>query len=115
MTKSSSYPDDENGAVLRRLEEGGDDLTQPRNIDFEHVFPSKEGALFFAAQVVNHTDDVKVAWFEDEQVWNVTVTRYMIPKHGAVTELENSLAEIARLHGGETDGWGCFGVSTNGH
>jgi len=37
------YAKDENGDALRQMEAQGDDLSQPRNIDFTVVFP--EGSL----------------------------------------------------------------------
>jgi hypothetical protein len=108
--ESATYPDDDNGAVLRRLEEGGDDLTRPRNINFEHVFVSKEAAFRFAAEVVSETDEVRISWYEAKRAWDVQVTRHMVPTHRSITELEEALGKKAKLHGGYSDGWGCFGV-----
>ena len=42
------HPNDDNGDVLRRLEEQGDDLTEARNIDFSVVFPVEGAAERFA-------------------------------------------------------------------
>jgi hypothetical protein len=103
-------PDDDNGAVLHNMQQSGDDLSQARNVDFEHIFPSREGALTFAASTINETDDVKISWYEAARSWNVTVTRHMVPDHGAITRLESALDSLARAAGGESDGWGCFEV-----
>jgi Regulator of ribonuclease activity B len=49
MTDAPSFPDDENGDVLRRMAQNGDDLAQPRNVEFQHVFEQKPDALEFLA------------------------------------------------------------------
>jgi hypothetical protein len=38
MNLSAEFPKDENGDVLRRMYEGGDNLTQARVIDFCYIF-----------------------------------------------------------------------------
>ena len=110
MTVSATFPDDENGDVLRRMASHGDNLAASRNVDFEHIFPSVEAALAFAAQVVSRTDAVKIYWYDAESAWNVRVTRPMVPTHQGITELELSLGRIAHAHGGRSDGWGCVQV-----
>jgi hypothetical protein len=47
MDDKLEFPDDENGAVLRRMQTDGDDLSRPRAIDFEHQFSNKPDALLF--------------------------------------------------------------------
>jgi hypothetical protein len=91
----------------------GDNLAAPRNVDFEHVFPSVEAALAFAAQVVNRTDTVSVNWYEAQASWNVRVTRHMAPTHQGITALEQSLDQVARSNGGKADGWGCMQVDAS--
>jgi hypothetical protein len=91
----------------------GDNLAAPRNVDFEHVFPSVEAALAFTALAVNRTDTVSVSWYEEEASWNVRVTRHMVPTHQTITELELSLDRVARNHGGKADGWGCMQVDAS--
>jgi hypothetical protein len=110
---SATFPDDDNGDVLRRMASHGDNLAAPRNVDFEHIFPSIEAAFAFTAQVVNRTDTVSVKWYDARSSWNVRVTRHMTPTHRAITELELSLDKIARDHGGNADGWGCMQVGGN--
>jgi hypothetical protein len=36
----------------------------------------------------------------------------MVPTHRAITELEDALGKKAKLHGGHSDGWGCFGIES---
>ena len=39
-----TFPDDENGDVLRRMQADGFDFTQPHNIEFFAIFPTEEDA-----------------------------------------------------------------------
>jgi hypothetical protein len=113
VSSSLTFPDDGNGDVLRAMVQDGDDLSVSRNVDFEHVFPSLEGALAFIGAVANRSDTVQLSWFDEEGCWNVQVTRHMVPTHQGVTELELSLGRIARNHGGSADGWGCVQVDAS--
>jgi Regulator of ribonuclease activity B len=108
------FPDDDNGDVLRRMTADGDDLSEPRNIDFEHVFESKEDALAFIDVVSEKERRVTLSWYEDEQAWNVCVSQFMLPTHAAITSIELSLGQQAERHGGRSDGWGCFQVDLQG-
>ena len=40
-----SFPDDENGDVLRLMLKNGDDLSAPREIDFSVIFPTEDAAI----------------------------------------------------------------------
>ena len=55
MSAHPRFPDDENGVVLRRMWDGGDDLSQPRNMDFNYIFPERRQALAFA-EIVDDRD-----------------------------------------------------------
>jgi hypothetical protein len=107
------FPDDENGDVLRLMEESGDVLEIPRNVDFEHIFETSESAVAFAACALNQTDTVSISWYDEVHCWNVCVTRHMVPSHEAVSTLETSLKKMAQLYGGKADGWGCFKVKAS--
>lgn len=107
---TNAIPDDENGAVLRRMRDSGDDLSIPRDIDFTLVFLSEEDALSFARHfgekgytVKSRRSDVLPAL-----PWDVVVVRKMIPDHQAIGEFENELQDHADPLGGRNDGWGCF-------
>lgn len=106
----ADFPDDANGRVLRQLRDAGDDLTSPRDVDFEFVFREEAKARTFVDEVKSKLKLVAGAWSddeEDEESWFVTVTKNMVPTHGAITAVEAELTRMAALHGGEPDGWGC--------
>ncbi len=111
MTRmSDDFPNDENGDVLRRMQQDGDDFTKPRDVDFSVVFPSKSSAEEFADHFRRSGFKVAVQECDGERElpWDVTVTRYMLPTHAEITEVENTLEDAAAPLGGSNDGWGCF-------
>lgn len=107
-------PDDENGDVLRRMLDDGDDLTLARPIDFFHVFAEESDAQdFFAAAAARPELAVEGPDFDDDDgIWEVTATRVMAPEHKAITALEAELTELAAQYHGYPDGWGCDPATT---
>ncbi len=107
------FPNDENGDILAKMVERGDDLSKARKIDFYFAFPEKSQAENFAEQVRLTTGLLpEVSRYEECNMWQATVYKEMIPTHQAITELETALDQIAQLYEGEADGWGCFIVKS---
>jgi hypothetical protein len=102
-------PDDENGDVLRRMVANGDDLSQPRIVDFTHVFPDEASGRGFADQAeaeglfaaIERTDVV------EDLPWEVVIEHPLAPNYAALTALEHKLGKMAGQFGGRADGWGC--------
>ncbi|MBI2512525.1 MAG: ribonuclease E inhibitor RraB [Opitutae bacterium] len=111
MLNISDIPDDENGAVLRRMLENGDDLTKPRMVDFNHVFKDEKDARLFSDAVKEmRIGEPEVAWEEEDHQWNVIVCIFMKPEHAPITSIEKRLDTIASDFHGHADGWGCMEV-----
>lgn len=102
------FPDDENGAVLFRMKENGDDLSKPREIDFSVIFPTEDAALKFAIHLLKHDQKVSFSSYEehDEMPWQVQAHPFMEPAHENITGYENQLGDDAAAFGGRNDGWG---------
>lgn len=107
MSATPDIPHDENGDVLRRMQRDGDNLSQPRMLDFCYIFPERRQALAFAEIVDDRELGVCIAYNEERDMWDAIVKRYMIPTHHDITAFELSLAAHAESVGGEADGWGC--------
>jgi hypothetical protein len=107
-----TFPDDENGDVLRRMFEGGDSLSQSREIEFAHQFSDRRAAEAFAFEAGGPGIEAGIDEVEDrpEAPWDVIITIVMIPDHAAISELEQRLGGLAKRMGGEADGWGCFRI-----
>ncbi len=97
------YPPDVNGDVLFRMARGGDLLWRPRPVDFSFVFPSHDDAHRFAAAV---GPSAVVSPYEDG--WQVESSIQLVPTYATITETEQRLDQLARVHNGSVDGWGCF-------
>lgn len=106
-------PDDENGEVLRRMFDDGDDLSLPREIDFHLVFGEESQARGFADQAAALPDLlVSVPVADEEGFWMVTASRHMPATHAAITALEQQLALVAQAFEGYPDGWSCGPAET---
>lgn len=107
----NAIPDDENGAVLKRMRDGGDSLEKPRSIDFCFAFQERDQAIDFVRAVPEEELEVCVSRYAERAMWQVIVKRFMAPEHGAIGALESELSNRAILAGGEADGWGCMRIT----
>lgn len=99
------FPDDENGAILRKLRLSGLDLDRLQAIDFFFEFPSELAAAAFHRE---ENEPLAIdCCFEMEGKWIVRVTKFLIPTHQTINELQERLIHIAALHQGKADGWSC--------
>src|SRR5688500_17677397 len=107
-----SFPDDDNGNVLRRMLAAGDDLTDPRDIDFNHVFVKEEKALGFVAAVrrLGYYRASHQFW-EAKKMWDARFVVLMMPNHSEITQVELKFGAVAREFLGRADGWGCPAVT----
>ena len=105
----SSFPDDENGDVLRRMQENGDDLSKARDLDFTVVFPTEHAAKSFADLMSGRgcTTSIEMTCCVPELPWDVCVVTHMVPSHVGICEFEALLSHEAHPFGGRNDGWGC--------
>jgi len=108
MSAFLNFTDDENGNILRRMYEKGDDLTQPRTIDFSFAFPERQKALAFAEIIDDRQFEVCISYYDEREMWQVIVKRFMTPIHSEISALESKLISQAEHVGGEGDGWGCM-------
>ena len=89
---------------------GGDDLSQPRIIDFCFIFDDRRHALVFAGAIEDQESEVCISYYREREMWQVVVKHCMIPDHAGITALETALASKAQAAGGRADGWGCMQV-----
>jgi hypothetical protein len=105
------FPDDENGAVLRRMAASGFDFSQAHDVDFYAVFEERAEAALVARQVIeadrseNSLAGVSTGATQDRRT-ELKVVRKMLVTHGSVTAYERRLGEMCAAHGGQLVGWG---------
>jgi hypothetical protein len=102
------FPDDDNGDVLWRMQENGDNLSKPREIDFSVILPTEDSALKFALYLLRNGLKVSFSEYEEheEMPWQVQVHPFMLPTYENICGFEDQLAEDAEQYGGKNDGWG---------
>lgn len=104
------FPNDENGRVLRRLYDSGDSLSQPRNIEFQFIFPRREQSLDFARAIPEKEYEVCLSFYEERDMWQAEIIIYMVPSHSRITHIESNLSGRAAPFGGRADGWCCVRI-----
>jgi hypothetical protein len=103
---------DTNAELLSLMQEQGDDLAAPRDIDFFVIFDTRLQAEAFAGLAAATLElPARVSAYEKTDKWQVSLTRHMAPEHAQLNQLEKRIAGLARQHGGDADGWGCPRVS----
>jgi len=110
MDITPKFPVDDNGDILRRMNEGGDDLIQSRMIDFCFVFSDRKQALAFARDTDDQDLIVCISYYTAKGKWQVIVKHNMIPEHKNISTMEAALTTKAQAVGGKADGWGCMQI-----
>ena len=104
------FPNDVNGDVLRRMEAHGDVLSEPRNINFHLVFPTRSQAIGFIEVIPDKDLQLQLIWYAENKCWECTVVKYTVPTHRNITALEDRLTALAHPLKGTPDGWGCLQI-----
>ena len=100
---------DENAEVLRELESRGRDLGRPHTIDLSHVFPDQSPAQAFAEASTQAGFEANIEHVDrDDDPWDVTISKVMLPTCENITQAEERLNGLAQTYGGRSDGWGFF-------
>jgi len=105
------YPDDENGNVLWKMKQGGDNLDIPREVDFAVVFADEPSALEFAMRLLRYGQKVSFGRYEGAEgfAFQVQAHPIMVASYEHVSGYERQLGKDAAALGGRNDGWGCYG------
>ncbi|WP_180135675.1 ribonuclease E inhibitor RraB [Acinetobacter sp. YH12070] len=111
MTRDfKQFPDDDNGNVLWQMQQDGDDLSVPHEIEYSIAFSNEAQAEQCALYLLK--EEQKMSLFQDEESdrveWIITVYVYMEPDYEDIVDLEQWFIKIAEQYSGEYDGWGCM-------
>jgi hypothetical protein len=101
------FPHDADGDALRRVAEGGSDLSKPMAIDFTVAVPDESSgrAVAEAARAAGFETSVSRELGE----WTCYCTKSMLATYEGVIQVQEELRRLAAPHGGVPDGWGTFG------
>lgn len=118
MTRDfSRFPADDNGEVLWRLVQAGDDLSVPRDVEFVLDFDSEQGAVDCGIFLFRNEYKVQLSpplESDADSPWSVEVIPYMAPDYRDIAGLEAYLKDVAQHFGGVTSGWGCIAAGQRG-
>jgi Regulator of ribonuclease activity B len=106
------FPSTENGDVLFRMASSGDKLWISRDVNFSVIFPTKENATVFHSKIEQLGMQSVIEKYDGARgfLFQVEVSKKIIPDHQTITTIENHLATLASPLNGRNDGWGCFEV-----
>ncbi|MEZ6122815.1 MAG: ribonuclease E inhibitor RraB [Planctomycetaceae bacterium] len=120
--ESDEQAEEIDAEVIRMLEEDGHDLSQPMDVDFHVAAGTEESAHLIAEAArdlgytvfVDYDDGAQDEDDDDEEIditepWTCTCRREMLLTLDGVLDAQAELDELARPHGGYSDGWGTFG------
>ena len=101
-------------AVLNRLEELGSDMTKPHKVDFFLYFKSEENARSAVREIEDDGFSVNLrraeaAWWKrllGKTVWSCRAMKSFVPAKEAILKASADFEEIAQRFDGEYDGWG---------
>jgi hypothetical protein len=104
------FPNDADGDALRRLADGGSDLSKPMSLDFQIAVPNEVAANGLAEVVYNRGYRVKIyASPECSLPWTCECSTRMLASYEGVIAIQAELASLAKPFSGHPDGWGSFG------
>lgn len=119
---SEEFPGDDDGAVLKMLSEGGNDLTREMVIDYEVVVADQQNAEQIADAAEDAGFELQV-FFDNatsseedsnaKPTWKCVCSKSMIPTHAGIQETKSLLDNLSRKFNGQLESWGTFGNAEN--
>ncbi len=107
------FPDDINGDALWKMQQSGDDLSKPREIEFTVVFSTEAEALKFGETLLLNRQKILLADNEEnkEYPFEIIVYVYMEATYDEISGYEELLESHAIKFNGRGDGWGCLDLT----
>ena len=123
----TTYPDDDDGAVLRGIAADGVDMTRPLLIEFTATAPNQEVAFDIRDAVASHFRCAAEVVFEEGEseddghftaeeiqaqrddlgpTWLVCACLIMVPNYDEIVRIQAEMEQVARPLGGKSCGWG---------
>ena len=113
---TDEYPNDADGDALRAIAEGGNDMTQPMDIDVQIAAADEAIATRVAEEAAKlgyrtsiYFDDEGTDLEEAGDLWTCECTKGMVLTYDAIIAVQSELDGIAKPLDAYVDGWGTFG------
>ena len=120
---TDEQPQDIDGEVIRFIAEDGNDLSKPMEVDFHVAAPTEDTAEKIAdeAEKLGYAVWVEFDDGSEEELeepvtepWTCTCQKKMLLEYDAVIQAQKELDDLAKPHGGYSDGWGTMGNADRG-
>ncbi|GAA6173965.1 hypothetical protein NBRC116592_36350 [Colwellia sp. KU-HH00111] len=104
------FPNDSVGDVLWQRQQAGDDLEQPREVEFSVLFPTQALALQFGQLLLENNQKLSFTPFqEDEEYpWEITAYPEMPLSYENISAYQELLANSSEPLQGKLDGFYCL-------
>jgi len=103
------FPDDNDGAELRKVAAAGADMSSPMVIEFSIEAADERSARNIAELVEAQGYDPSISDNEGRGSWSVYCARSMLATYEGVVAVQAELTALVAVHGGHCDGWATFG------
>ena len=108
------FPNDADGDTLRRIVDGGSDLSKPMCIEFQVAVPDETAAKGLGDVVYKLGYRVKIYASPGCSLpWTCECSTRMLASYEGVIAIQAELAMLAKPFRGHPDGWGSFGNDTD--
>ena len=104
-----NYPNDSDGAALRKVAEAGADMSRPMTIDFSVDAPDERAARAIAELVSTQGFDPSISDNGGSGSWSVYCSKTMLATYEGVVAAQAQLNELSKPHAGHCDSWQSFG------
>ncbi len=106
---SHNFPNDADGDALRRVAQGGSDLSKPMTIDFQ-VAVTDEAAAKALAEVARKAG-YRVSIYASPECggWTCECSTRTLLTYDIAIAIQRELEEMSASFGGRPDGWGTIG------
>ncbi len=104
------FPNDNIGEYLWQRQQAGDELEQPREVEFSVLFPSQELALQFGQLLLENNQKLSFTPFQDnnEYPWEITSYPEMPLNYENITAYQALLETGSEPLKGKFDGFYCL-------
>lgn len=109
MTRDNQqFPPNDNGDILWQMQQAGDKLDIPRDIEFTVAFVNEDEAIKFGEVLLANRQKILLSDVEGQRPFEILVTVNMLPNYEDISGYQALLESHAAPLNGINDGWGCF-------
>ena len=101
----TQFPSDADGDALRRVAEGGSDMSSPMAIEFAVAVSDQESGEATADAAGSAGFETMVSYDDESDEWTCYCRIEMVATYERVVEVQKELQRLAAPHGGQVAGW----------